>query len=455
MNINSIMLRTDEIYDSTCNNAYKLLLKYKFLILLLLFIFTPLVVHFPSVYALGSDAINFTIILTILLYVAYLNVFFAKINYKIAIVIVFLISFLIQLFISSQFFGTYDVESFYIDAEILDKDITANFYHANRWNYAPTYAYIIHFVNQISQIASIPLSTLVKVPVIIFNVLVAVLLYRLVKRNKQRKKEAFRVISSFLYNPILILVTAYGAQFDMIAIYFLLLYYYLDSVTKNRFRHLIYGFSIAVKQVTVFPIVFLMLSQKGTKKLQFLVMSSIPFIVLISPYFFGAIEPIMRSVFSYKGVWALWGYTRIIQYFTTLFGLFELQFFLHAYLGKVMVVVLFAAMFYFFNKFKKISMLEGILISFLFFFVLGPGFGTQYLVWMLPFAVLFKNNYYYVYSFLGTFVAFFFYYGSGLGNLIYREIIAYSLFGPMLWLFSMYWLWRMYKEINKRHQARA
>jgi len=461
--LNTFAPKNKYYFDKICSIVHEVLINHKILVIFLLFLFTPLIIFTTSIYALGKDALQFSTILTILLYLIYLNISFASRNYKIAIILVFILSFILKLFIATQFFGTFDMKMWYLVSETIGDDITKNFYEPYKgvivfkdtelsWPYSPIWAFTNYFMNKLSQLIHISLSILIKIPIIIFNMLVAYLLYKIVRRNNKGKKEIFRVVASFLYNPIIIFVTAYGAQFGIIAIYFLLLYYYFSNSAKNSFTHLIYGFSIAVKQVTVFPLIFLLLRQKGIKKITFFAMTSFPFIVIILPYFIDAWKPVVHNTFLYSGIWAIWGYTRWIQHFTTLFGLYDLQTLLYLTVPKIMTIVLFGLMLYYFNKFKKISMLEGILISYLFFLILTPGFGTQYLVWILPFAVLFKNYYYYVYSVIGSLVAFFFYYGHGMGdNLFFREIIAYSLFGPILWLFCIYWLWRIHKEIKLRH----
>ena len=63
--------------------------------------------------------------------------------------------------------------------------------------------------------------------------------------------------------------------------------------------------------MTVFPIVFFTLGQKGAKKILFLIMASLPFLILISPYIFGGFEHIIQKVFSHVGIWGFWGYLRM------------------------------------------------------------------------------------------------------------------------------------------------
>ena len=356
---------------------------------------------------------------------------------------------ILKTFVASWFFGTYDMDQTYVVARVMEKGITTNIYsHFWLYNNPPTWAIVTYLVNQLSKITSIAFSTLIKFPLIIFDVLVALLLYKMVE--KASKKERFRVVASFLYNPITIMVSAYGAQFDIVAIYFLLLYCYIIKKNEKIVHQLIYGFSIAVKLVTIFPIIFFMSRQKGFKKILLPILAALPFIVIILPYIPNGWENIKGRLLNYTGIWGFWGYSRPIQYLTTYFGLYDLQLILKFWLSKAMIIVMFGLMLYYFNKFKKISILEGVKISYLFFFVLSPGFGVQYIVWILPFAILQKNHFYYVYSLFGSLVVFLFYYGHGISNLFIREVLTFSVVAPFMWIFCIYWFFRMHSEIKTR-----
>jgi len=439
-------------FDRICSKVHRSLVDHKILAMFLALILTPLVIFPVSLFGLDHGALKFSAVLTILLYLIYFNIALAHKNYKVAIIFVFIISFVLKFYIATQFFGTADMVAIYDIGRFMDKGITTNIYlETNNYTPSPFISWVIYIVNQVSHVILVPLSTLFKIPLMIFDMLVALLLIKIVKKHNKKEKESFRVVASFLYNPIIIFVTAYGSQYGIMAIYFLLLYYYIRGSSKNNLSHLVYGISIAIKQVTIFPVVFFTLRQRGIRKLIFLFLISSPFVIITLPYFIEAWKPIINNVFGHSGIWGFWSYSRAIQYFTTFFGLFELQRIITIILEKTMTIVIFGAMLYYFNKYKKISMLEGILISYLFFYVLTPGFGVQYLIWILPFAVLFNNFFYYVYSILGSFIAFFFYYGHGTGNMFIREVLAFSLVGPILWIFIIYWLWRVHKDVKLRH----
>ncbi len=451
------MVRRVDYIGNLCNNTWTTVVKYKLITFFLLFILTPIIILPLSLHSLEKNAFFFTTMLILILYFIYLNIYFASKNYKIAIILVFILSFILKIFIASQLFGTADMESWYIIAGIMKKGITTNFYaETYRYNYSPMWAIMIYASDQLSKIISIPLSTLLKFPLIIFDVFTAFLIYKITQRDSkvkktEREKESFRAVASFLYNPLIIMVTSYGAQFDTIAIYLLLLYYYLSSKGEIIWNHFIYGLSIAVKQVTVFPIVFFMLRQKGLKKMLFIFISAFPFLAIITPYLSGAFEGIMLNVIGNAGVPGFWGYSRAVRYITQRFWGNEIDEIVIFYMLKIMAVVLFVAMFYYFKKFKKISLLEGIIMSYLLFFALTPGFAVHYLVWILPFAIFQKDYFYYVYSILASLVTFLFYYGHGTSNLIIREILAFSVVGPFLWIFCIYWLFKKHFEIKMRH----
>ena len=438
--------------DIVCKALYKNLINHKLIVLFLFLILTPLVIFLLSVYGLKINALSFTSILTIIIYLIYLNIYFASKNYKIAIILVFILSFVLKMFLAFNLFGTYDMKSFYIVSKLMDKGITTNIYaETDRYNYSPIWAITIYLITQLSKISNISLSALLKFPIIIFDALTALLIYKICKESSNSDKKAFLLVASFLYNPLTIMVSSHGSQFDAIAIYFLLLYYYISKKSMRAMHYLIYGISIAVKQVTVFPLLFFLQRLKGYKKLLFLFLVPLPFFLLLSPYLFSAWRSLLRNVLTYSGTGALWGYSRIVQYILTFFGLNNLQLIFKFYIAKIIVIFIFGLIFYYFHKYKNVSLLQGIIVSYLIFFALTPGFGVQYLVWILPFAILEKNYFYYIYSFLGSLMAFLFYYGHGTGNLFIREVLAFSVVGPLLWIFCIYWLFRRHLEIKTRH----
>ena len=437
-------------FDRVYNKIFNIILSHKTFFILLVFTSTPIITFLLSLLGSNKNPLEFTLIITIILFVIYFNIIFAKRNYKIAIVLVFVLSFVLKMFIASQLFGTYDMESFYIVADIMKEGVTTNIYaETDRYNYSPIWSYVLYLNYYLSRATSIALSTVIKFSLIIFDIFTAILLYKINENSNKGEKERFIVVASFLYSPITIMVSSYGAQFENIALYFLLLYIYIGRKRQYIWHHLLYGLSIAVKQVTILPIAFLTLRQKGTKIILFLILAAIPFTILITPYLSEGLPRILNNVIGYAGTPGFWGYSRAIRYVTLTLGLYKLEIIFTFLMLKIMTVVMFAIMFYYFNKYSKINLLNGIIISYLLFYTLAPGFGAQYLVWILPFAVLRHNHFYYVYSLLGSLVVFFFYYGHGTGDLFIREVLAFSLVGPLLWVFCIYWLFRHHLEVKK------
>ncbi len=427
------------------------------LVMLFFLASTPPLVYWLAVFGGHSYPLPFSILLSFLLYMVYGTLYFSGKNYRIALVAVFAISFLLKTFLALQFFGTFDMDSYQTVAGIMEKGTFTNFYaETDRYNYSPLWAYTLHAIDSFGDFTGLAFPFLVKLFLISVDIFVGILLLRIAQGEGLGAKEQFTIVSKFLYNPISIMVTVQGAQFDMAAISLLLLFYYRSEIKRKRtlLEDVIYGCSIAVKQVTVFPLFFFALQKKSfNRSVLFLFIASVPFWLLITPYLSGALPQIISNVFGYGGIFGTWGYSRALEYITTLFGWTAFQEMLHAYLPKLMIIMTFLVMIFYFSRYRNIKTLDGILISLLFFIVLLSGFGTQYLVWIVPFLCLHRSDFYAVYTFLGSFVAFFFYLGHGLlrttgaENLFLREVVAYSLFGPLLYLFCIYMMYRMHRGV--------
>ena len=402
------------------------------------------------------------------------NIFTASKNYKKAMAYSFIISALFQIYLAAQFIGVeHDINVQYNAAVVFErngdvysevnpyystpiyKKITA-FYRPDKQSTAniidyyghPSRIYLSYFAYKISKLTNLPFSFLVKIPMIISTLLIAFMIYKILMLSKMSYRGIYLALAFYLFNPVVIMVSGYHGQVDNLGIFFLILFlfYILKRKKTNLFLDLIFGCSLVLKPVTAATIPYFLLQRKKfARMLKFLIAASIPFLFLLIFYKHINFHNTLKFVILYNGVNYLWSYSRIEQYLTTLLNLPALHG-AFKYVYPAITILMFSIIFYYFYRNSKIKPLDGIILSYLFFYSLNSGFGVQYLLWILPFAVIKATEsnqfryFLFVFSFLSGFLCLIFYYGNANRYFFMRDVIGYSIMGISLWLFIIYWL---------------
>ena len=422
------------------------------------------------------------IMISLFLILIYSNILNASKNYKKAITFVFILSFLFQIYLAAQFIGVeHDINNRRSEGETIDKagniyrevnpyytpliygKITPYFKSEEEiqeynkradYYYPPTRAWTAFLVLKLSELTSIKFSTMIKMPMILTTFLIGILLYKIMIFYKKGPKEIYKTMAFYLFNPLTIMVSGYHGQDDNLGIIFLVLFFYylLKSQKINFFSALLLGLSLVVKPVAAPVLPYFVSKQKKLLKMaMFGIIVIFPYLFLIATYPYSPLFEKLKGTLLYGGVKYLWGYSRVENYFTTSFNLPGLHT-SFSYVYPAITILLFGGMFLYFLKNKRINYLDGIIISNLFFFVFTSGFGLQYFMWMLPFAVLKANEhkfryFYYIFSILSGLMALVFYYGNANTYYFIRDAIGYSIIGITLWIFIIFW-WAWYLKIG-------
>jgi hypothetical protein len=121
---------------------------------------------------------------------------------------------------------------------------------------------------------------LLKLPYLIFDLLLAVLLYRLVD-----PKKAIWAFGIWMFNPVNLYATYMMGQFDIIPTFFSVLSIYLAFKGKLNWAAVALGVGIAFKLYPVFLVVPLILLGKGVgAKIKLLILAALPYLISILPY---------------------------------------------------------------------------------------------------------------------------------------------------------------------------
>jgi hypothetical protein len=285
----------------------------------------------------------------------------------------------------------YDIESYKMVARrlVLGGEIYTAPDTMNRHPYLPFQMYWLGLSRLIADHLKLSFLAIVKLLPIIADSLIAVLIY-LTFKKQNRQEHAFFAGMLYALNPIPMFVSAYHGQFDSIPLFLTLLaiYYLKESLVLSG---LSLGLGILNKSwpVLFFPMAWEKI--KGMKrKIFYTLLIGIPSILGILIYFFlfdGRTLTIVKRALTYNSGISSWGYTyflglltRIAQGTSLIINTYLYQF------SKYVTVLILGLIWFFYARHKK--PVQGFLLILLTFFSFTHAFATQYLCWIIPFAVL-------------------------------------------------------------------
>lgn len=124
---------------------------------------------------------------------------------------------------------------------------------------------------------------LLKLPYLIFDLLIGIILYKLVGSNKK----AILAFALWMFNPINLYVTYMLGQFDIIPTFFIILAVYFVTKNKLKWAALAIGFGVAFKLSPIFLAVPVAIYNKNfLGRIKLLILAGLPYFISIIPYIF-------------------------------------------------------------------------------------------------------------------------------------------------------------------------
>jgi hypothetical protein len=289
--------------------------------------------------------------------------------------------------------SAYDVESYRIVADLLlnGQEVYTQTASVNRHPYLPLQMYWMAFGRWSSLALELPFVKVVRLAPIAADVGIALLLFASLRRMGTRA--GLQGGLSYALNPIPVLVCAYHGQFDAIAAFFTLLaIYWLKSSPALAGGSL--GLGILSKSWPVLALPSLFVGTRGWKNRIVLlgVTLTIPLagILLYVAIIGGEPKAILERALGYNWGLGVWGYTYALRLLslaqpgaTTLFNWFVRN-------GRY-VTLLGLGLVWFFRA-RKQQPGDGILTTLVAFLALTHAFSIQYLMWVVPFAILVRDQ---------------------------------------------------------------
>lgn len=288
----------------------------------------------------------------------------------------------------------YDIESYRLvaNARLAGQEVynSAAIY---RHPYLPFQMYIIEASLRLAQWVRLPFVVVVKSTAVLADIGICWAIYRITMRNGRSRPVAIGNSFRYALNPVPILVTAYHGQFDTIPLLFILLGWIVWQTYANKTISATFlGLAILNKTwpIIIFPIYILRLWK--TNKKQLLTFSLITFAIpLFITWLYIAIEnpvklnPMLQRALTHSGPTGYWGVLNFVGFLPESSAIRQAIFsFIEA--NNRLFMALGLGLAYMLTYKQRISSI--ILTVLAVALAISAGMGIQWLVWIVPFAVL-------------------------------------------------------------------
>jgi hypothetical protein len=290
----------------------------------------------------------------------------------------------------------YDIESFRRVSETFLKGegVYSSPLVSGRHPYFPLQVYLIGAAMWLSRGTGLPFILTVKWAPILADSVLAVLIFQAVQRLSGFTGQAF--VSSLLYalNPISVLVSAYHGQFDAEPAFLLALSWYFWHFGSSSERRIVLsalalGFAVLNKTwpALFLPIVLLRLRSTRQRLAYGLITLAIPitFTVLYVVAFREDPSPLLKRALTHAGVPGWWGPGAVVSVVGAMTGWGEPVLNWLAHYGRWFV---FAGVGLCYWLTRRQASVEALVTALLVLYVSTSGFGLQWVLWVVPFALL-------------------------------------------------------------------
>lgn len=257
---------------------------------------------------------------------------------------------------------------------------------------------------------------LLKIPYLVFDLLIGLVLFRLVESTKK-----VTALALWLFNPINLYATYMMGQFDIIPTFFVILSVYFAVKSKLKLAALALGFGIAFKLFPLFLLIpLIILGKNYREKIELFIISVVPYLLSILPYI-SSHNFRANALFANQSSKSLYATLPVSGGEAMIyFPVFLLFFYLVIWQAKF-----------------KTELWRLYLIPLLLFFIFTH-FHPQWLIWIIPLLILeliyssFKNVALNILIYLSWFTSLFFF-DSSLTMSIFAPVIPVLRDMPSLW----------------------
>jgi hypothetical protein len=284
----------------------------------------------------------------------------------------------------------YDIESFKLvtDALLSGREVYTTV--LGRHPYLPFQMYIMSAMAALAPATGLPYVVAIKLPSILGDIALTALIYRAILKRDRRVEMAAFLATLYALNPVSLLVTSYHGQFEAVTLFLLALaWYFWEFGPRIRASATSLGLAILNKTwpVVFLPIALIRLRDRRAQLAYLLLAVGIPVVAVITYLIVFNADPLpmLRRALTHRGVAGYWGPGAVLfpaaDHLPVLQPLVNLLLQLKNWL--LLGGLLFGLWFT-----RSQTALDALLTLLLTLFVLTVGFGIQWLVWLVPFALL-------------------------------------------------------------------
>jgi len=367
-------------------------------------------------------------------------------------------------------YGTEDVSAWHFAISVLEQGKNP-YSQSYVFNWSPLWLMVIFQLFKISNIFKIPYYGLIKIIPIICDAIISVIIYKIFLNTNLGRKKAITASLLYALNPISIIITSIHGNFISIPLVFLVISAYILHRKKKYsiiYSSLILGVAIMSK---VWPVLFLPVLVQKIKtlknKLVYVLLSAVPFIISILPLYLKNRDIVIKRFLKYESIPGWYGFTGIGRIWNSEL----LKSFSHFYVINGMWVLGSVVILLYLIKTYKMDLFRGFCLICLAFLFFTKGFGPQYLVWILPFAIITRDRMLYPFTLLVT-IIFIIEYGfrpflGGFGAFVsmnspiltmeefIRDNKLTNILRLPLWIFIGIWLVKMIMQNKKVKDTRC
>lgn len=288
----------------------------------------------------------------------------------------------------------YDIESFRLVTDALLRGDEIYTSVLGRHPYLPMQMYIMGLSALFSEFSGLPYVAAIKLPAILADAAIAALITINLLRDGRRPVTAAVFGLLYALNPVSLLVTSYHGQFEAVTLLLLVLAWQSWRFGRRTpVSATALGFAILNKTwpVILLPVFWLRQRDWRSRLIYAGLALGIPIagVVLYLWIFDASPLPMLRRALTHRGVAGYWGPGAVIDPVTAIYAsarpIFEALVALRTILlAAVVIVALWIT--------REDSALDVVLTVILSVFVVTVGFGIQWLVWPVPFALLAREE---------------------------------------------------------------
>jgi len=371
------------------------------------------------------------------------SIFFSRNDFveRFGLEISVLLAFIVKLILSFTTIGTNDSATWYGFLSYLSEyDGISLYRHIESFNHPPFMIHVLQVMGFLRSSTGISFYFWLRLPAILADIGSVIIVARLLKLYLGPRFSRANLVLLALA-PASVMISGFHGNTDPVMIFFLLLAVYsLDQKSNVWLAGIAFGMSMNIK---VMPIIFLpallLYLPSNTKRILFLMLAGATFVVCGLPYTLQDPLFIGMRLFGYGSNYGDWGLSRLLALLATNSAGFQTLNLAFAQFGKWIMLALIVGESIWMNRSlqKPPLFLQFGLIAFT-FMAITPGFGVQYLAWLVPWVSIGIEMAFFYYVASGVFL--FFVYTAWSREIPWFFADSFKLFGPLMYIEILCWI---------------